>query len=276
MAPSPKANVLFAYKALTICAGLSEGARRVAGAIIDHFNHADGQCNPSVERLAEMLGLHRASVMRAIEQLHALGIIHRARHGGRSHRNAYRPNWDQLNRMVAEWDAKMKGKPLLAGASDTPLLASAEHQETVASTRRSRSQSCDVNSRTDATLTYLKNQSNEPKGTCGTDKPQEPPASSPSIEVFKGLLNGNAWLASQSKPKVVLDSDRRIAAKDAAMRRWNRDLMGLGTAAYADAIDKITPEITAEATEAEMRRHGDGVRLIRDRLLSPAAPPRGG
>ena len=50
-------DVLFAHKALTLMAGLSDATKRVAGAIIDHFNKRTGQCDPSIERLATLLSL---------------------------------------------------------------------------------------------------------------------------------------------------------------------------------------------------------------------------
>ncbi len=50
-------DILFAHKALNIMSGLTEATRRVAGAIIDHFNKQTGQCDPSIERLATLLVL---------------------------------------------------------------------------------------------------------------------------------------------------------------------------------------------------------------------------
>lgn len=70
-----KNDVLFAHKALNIVPGLSEANRRVAGAIIDHFNKKTGQCDPGINRLCKLLRLNRASVIRSTDKLHKQGII---------------------------------------------------------------------------------------------------------------------------------------------------------------------------------------------------------
>lgn len=79
-------DILFAHKALNVMAGLTEATRRVAGAIIDHFNKRTGQCDPSIERLATLLGIDRATVIRATDKLHELGFIEKTSHGGKAHR----------------------------------------------------------------------------------------------------------------------------------------------------------------------------------------------
>ena len=97
-------DVLFAHKALNIMPGLSEATRRVAAAIIDHFNKRDGRCYPSIERLAKLLGIDRATVIRATDKLHGLNFIRKVSHGGKSHCASYSPNWDAFRAQVEEWD----------------------------------------------------------------------------------------------------------------------------------------------------------------------------
>lgn len=108
VAPIGRNDVLFAFKALTLVEGLSDSARRVGGAIIDAYNRDTGQCDPSVERLVDYLGINKATVLRAIDRLHELDLIQRVSHGSRTHRNAYLPNWAKFNHLVAEWDAKKR------------------------------------------------------------------------------------------------------------------------------------------------------------------------
>ncbi|WP_421590991.1 helix-turn-helix domain-containing protein [Shinella sp. M27] len=251
-----KNDVLFAYKALSIAPGLADASRRVAGAVIDHFNRGTGQCDPSIERLETLLGIDRATVIRATEKLHDLGFIEKTSHGGKSHRAAYLPNWARFRAIVEEWNARMK---MGAGAAADAVVK-------VASARRSRSQSCDVKRRSSATQTYLSNQSKEPTGACGNGALADGESSTQRVMALKGLLNGRAWPAPRPEPEVALVGEARKAAESAAMRRWDRDLMALGVEAHAYAIDLITPEIADEATSAERRRHGDGLRLLRERL----------
>lgn len=143
-----KTDVMFAHMALHLAAGLSPSARRVGAAIIEHYNKKTGQCDPSIERLARMLGIDRATVMRATGELcEADGLFERVTHGGRSHRTAYLPRWDRLNAIVDDWDLRMKdGSP----------------PRKVAELRRSRSQDCDVQGRKNATQTDRRNRQKEP------------------------------------------------------------------------------------------------------------------
>ena len=144
-----KTDVMFAHMALHLAAGLSPSARRVGAAIIEHYNKKTGQCDPSIERLARMLGIDRATVMRATGELceAADGLFERVTHGGRSHRTAYLPRWDRLNAIVDDWDLRMKdGSP----------------PRKVAELRRSRSQDCDVEGRKNATQTDRRNRQKEP------------------------------------------------------------------------------------------------------------------
>ncbi|MEW9617174.1 helix-turn-helix domain-containing protein [Shinella sp. S4-D37] len=101
-------DILFAHKALNVMAGLTEATKRVAAAIIDHFNKRTGQCDPSIERLATLLGIDRATVIRATEKLHELGYVEKMSHGGKAHRASYLPNWDGFRAIVEDWDARMK------------------------------------------------------------------------------------------------------------------------------------------------------------------------
>lgn len=267
-----KHDVAIAQKALCLCVDLSGLDKSVGAAILSHFNKKDRRCDPSNERLAKLLGINARQVRRATASLCAAGLFKKRSHGGSSGCASYEPQWNKMRAIVVDWDRR---------------LASGQAPELDAQPDENDSQQQDIFDRDtgqkrplgqdkNVLQTPFKNPLKEPIAACGTDGPQEPPASSPSIEVFKGLLNGNAWLASQSKPKVASGSDRRRAAENAAVRRWGNDLQALGTIVHAEAIDRMTPEIMAAATEAEMRRHGDGVRLIRDRLLSPAASPGGG
>lgn len=59
----------FAYMALTLVAGLSGNDRRVAGAILDHFNKKTGQCDPSGAGLAALLDINRKTVIDATARL---------------------------------------------------------------------------------------------------------------------------------------------------------------------------------------------------------------
>ena len=69
MAKLQENDILIALKVINLHPDLSNSARRVAGALIDHFNRKTGQCDPSISRLAKLLGINRATVIRATNDL---------------------------------------------------------------------------------------------------------------------------------------------------------------------------------------------------------------
>jgi len=54
---------------------LGATAKNVFGLLLDHRNGQTGQCNPSIARLAEKLGVGRHAVMRAIKELEVRGWL---------------------------------------------------------------------------------------------------------------------------------------------------------------------------------------------------------
>ncbi len=71
-------DILCAYKALNIAPGLSDTARRVAGAIIDHFNRRTGQCDPNIDRLVRMLEVNRATSFGQQTTCAAMNVLRRS------------------------------------------------------------------------------------------------------------------------------------------------------------------------------------------------------
>lgn len=137
-----KNDILFAHKALNMIAGLSANARRVAGAIIDHFNRKTGQCDPSVERLAKLLGIDRATVLRATAELCSgkFSLFQKTSHGGKFNTASYVPCWEIFRSIVTRWDDAMRAD---------------KRVKNVAQTQPRTSQNCDVQRRKTATQTNL-------------------------------------------------------------------------------------------------------------------------
>ena len=98
-------DMLLAYKAIALMPGFSASERRVAGAIIDHFNRKDERCDPSVDRIASLLGVDRRTVLRAVDALDRAGVILKDRHGGRMMRNSYEPDWERFRKFELMWKA---------------------------------------------------------------------------------------------------------------------------------------------------------------------------
>lgn len=270
VSPIRQNDILFAHKALNIAAGLSEATRRVAGAIIDHFNKKTGQCDPSINRLADLLAMSRPTVLRATKQLHEGGWIERITHGGHSHRTAYLPNWERFNSLVATWDDRMKG----GKGEDDPCRYTGTPADTpagkVSELRPLRYQYRDHNGVRSDTQTNLSNQSNkpvEPERQRARD-PQQ--AVSSADQAKNGLGNGEVRQAlppPTTRPQVAgRSASFSMIAEERAKARWDADLRALGWQAYGDAIEHITEPLATAATQAEVRGRGGGMRVLLDHL----------
>lgn len=258
-------DILFAHKALNIMAGLTEATKRVAGAIIDHFNKRTGQCDPSIERLATLLGIDRATVIRATDKLHELGVIEKVSHGGKAHRAAYLPNWERFRSIVEDWDARMKTGHALA----TPCRSTGTPADTpapkVATLRRSRSQGCDVKGRTAATQTLRSNPSNKPIERERVETQAQERRQQRQAQGQNGLWKGNK-LAAQRSMLLPISGGRSPshadAARAAAERRWYAQVHALGLKAEADVLEWMTWDRQEATTQAEMQRKGGGLSFI--------------
>ncbi|MCP4319874.1 MAG: helix-turn-helix domain-containing protein [Hyphomicrobiales bacterium] len=264
MAHLQENDILFACKALNLVSGLSANARRVAGAIIDHFNRKTGQCDPSVGRLARMLDVDRSTIMRATNDLcsEEHGLFEKTSHGGMSHRTSYVPRWDRFREIVEDWEARMK-------TGDGHAKVSEARGSKVAKLRRPRSQNCDVKGRKTATQTNLINQSNKPIGTESTGFPYVKQPTQCQSERPKGLGKGNkppggpSFLLPIAGGKSV---SKGKAARAAAERRCSHDMAARGQSAHALYIEHMTPALLEAAAEREMRRHGAGLEFIDEML----------
>ena len=101
MRSSGPSDTLIAHKAISLCEDLSGSEKRIAAAIVDHFNRKTGQCDPGLARIASLVGVSERTVIRAVAGLSKKGYIRRLRHGGKFHRNQYEPDWERFRAMEA-------------------------------------------------------------------------------------------------------------------------------------------------------------------------------
>lgn len=257
--PVAPIETLLAFKAVALMPGLSAGEKRVAGAIIEHFNRASGRCDPGVGRLAGLLGLDRTTVLRAISSLHRRGIIVRTPHGGRSQRNSYEPNWEFLSGFNSAWNARFigDGRAGRAAAKAPP----------------SKSQSVDPTGGGTATQTDFLNLHKEPDAVEATELARRR---------SYGDAVGRQARTTRQLPAPTPSRRRqgsRQAAEAAATRRWSADLLERlrdQPNAYALAVRRIGADLQAAATATEMRQRGTGVELILKQLsIGATGPSRG-
>lgn len=96
-----KGDILIALKAINLTQGIGNRDRRVAAALLDHFNRKTGQCDPSIKRLSGLLGISERTVFRSLQRIEADRLFKRARHGGHINRNSYEPNWPRFREIGA-------------------------------------------------------------------------------------------------------------------------------------------------------------------------------
>jgi hypothetical protein len=257
-------DIAVARRALGLCTGISGGALNVGFALLEHFNRKTGQCDPSVVRLATMLGLSEITIKRATKELCDVHkLFQKSSHGGFSNRASYRPNWGRMRSMIVDWDKRMvTGSP--------PENDEAKVSEMTPSTDQKR---------------YLKGIKNDPltywnkpiginlntDGACGdmgfpdADEGETSPTSEP-VESTKGLGKEPGGEPVAQPPKVVDGKNLRVA-KEAAGRRWNSAMLRRGSGAYSRFVDWVTEAHSDVATAAEMRRRGDGERYLVEQML---------
>jgi Helix-turn-helix domain len=253
-----KFDTTIAHKMINLMPELTGTDKRVAAAIIEHFNRKTGQCDPGLDRIARLTGVSRRTAIRSVSRVVEAGVFHVVRHGGRSQRNSYEPVWLRFRELDESWKARFRAKS--AAADSSPM--SPENGQT-----------CHVPGDGPGTQTFLFNQSEETSSVApvsakdrhseGTDREGQPTKEKQSHEpqpVPSRRTNGSQSL---------------VAAHTAAERRWNDELLRRYSAApnvYAGIIDVMTPDLQRAATEAEMHKRGTGLALILEQLQLRSGP----
>lgn len=106
MSRASRLDLLFVHRAILFCRDLTDAHKTIAGAIVAHFNEETGQCDPGIDRIVHLLGLNRATVFRALAAVERAGIIVRTSYDGKSHRNAYSPNWERCRILAREANSR--------------------------------------------------------------------------------------------------------------------------------------------------------------------------
>lgn len=260
---SSAADVFFAYKALAVAPDLSANDRRVAGAIIDHFNKKTGQCDPSIERLSSLLDIDEKSVRRATRRLCERGLFQKASHGGKSHRASYLPSWAEFRLIVGNWELSMRSRRCAGNRAEMSV---------------STGQQSPVEPDKNARQTLAINPLNKPflatdgaGGKAAASRPEVTNEPSPAGRSMAGHADGIGFVwpnnhSTECRPRTHRQVSHSQAADAAAERRWYADLHALGPEREADAIERLTEETINAATAAERHQRGAGIRVIREAL----------
>jgi predicted transcriptional regulator len=232
-------DTLLALKAVSLALGLKENDRRVAAALIEHFNRETGQCDPGLKRIADLLGISARTVIRSIQRLEVAGLVRKVRHGGHLNRNRYELVWSRFQEIEAEWRAR--------------FARSAQSRVTEMSP--AQCQPCHMGGDSSATQTCRTNLLNE---TCSKRLPKKEQAD-------------RAFSSSSSTTAGGTRSSQ--AARVEAERRWTDALheqFAHLPMTYAEIIDLIDTPMREAANDAEMRRRGSGLLHILRELRIPS------
>ncbi|HKS63932.1 MAG TPA: helix-turn-helix domain-containing protein [Xanthobacteraceae bacterium] len=224
-------DTLLGFKALSLVSGLTENDRRVAATLLEHFNRKTGRCDPSLGRIARLLGINTRTVIRSIRHLEDAGLLRKHRHGGNLNRNQYEPIWLKLAELEAAWSARFKGFSAPTGRSPSP------------------GQGCQLGGDSPVTQTYPIN--NLPQETCSGGHPSRSNATTP-----------RSTFALPTTPPTTRSS---TAMRSAAERRWNDQLLRRFASqplTLGDIVKGIDSVMQEAATDAELARPGAGFHYI--------------
>lgn len=251
MANGPS-DSLIAFKIICLSDDLSPTSRRVAAALIEHFNRRTGRCDPSLTRLAAVLGVDRRTVIRAVRELTKKGYVVRTRHGGYNHRNSYAPCWAFFRKRQDLWSSHWGIVGLLRNAQ---FMSPLRRQSCHVGEDKPVDQTSSINI---TEKTYLRTSSHS-DDTSATSRPRS------------GNSNQKAQFdlpPTFKMPRVTTPSSA-LAAVDSAERRWTAELtkmLASNPRLFGEVLDAITDQLKSDATAAELHKPGSGLRLILQHL----------
>lgn len=245
-----KGDLTIAFKAIGL-SNLPDAHKRVAAALVDHFNRKTGRCDPSMETIALLLQLSRRSVVRALNRLVRDGYFDRERHAGNFYCNQYYPVWRKFREADAKWATlrdlhrsrfdrtKVSLPPchLSHPDSDFDVTQTSSHDN----------------------YSYETNSEGLPKKEFGGKSTQ-------AIEVAKTTMELIGQPVQRpAQPVHVKRHASADVARDAAERRWNTALtlhFSTNEALYARILEEIDQPLSDAATAAELKNPGAGLRYV--------------
>lgn len=263
--PPRRLDTLIAYKAINLSSEFSGSEKRVAGAIVDHFNRKTGQCDPSLDRIAGLLGISRRTVIRAVKRMQKAGWFRKDRHGGHFHRNSYQPIWTRFREFEAKWNERFRTKRVgILDSNVSPFQHQSRH----------------LVGESDGTQTCLINQSKETFPTRWKMENLSTP-SDPTICKRLGRIGNDQTIECPADRIVSRErhSKQIEIARSAAERRLNSALQttwGATPEIYAEVLDAIDSAMWSAAADAELQKNGAGLAFILQRLRVGSAANKSG
>jgi DNA-binding transcriptional regulator YhcF (GntR family) len=239
----PTLDALFAFKAIALSEQLIGSQKRIAATIVDHFNRRNGQCDPSIETIADLLQVSRRTVFRTINRLEQIGFLKRNRHGGHFNRNQYEPNWHRFCECEQIWKSRR-----------------AERSARLHAQRMSRSGCPPSHHSGDSSVTQ----------TCPTNQLKETYLR-PTVERSSQNRDRSTQRSQNQQVPGREQSKSSRAAYHAAERRWTDQLTrryASNQLLYAEIIEALDPTLQRKATLAEQAAPGAGFQTIVRQMIS--------
>jgi len=216
-------------------ARVSSAAKAAASILLDRMNARSLRCDPSIAGIEGLTGYSRSTVQSGLRSLVKEGLLIVHRHGGLSARNSYEFCWEEIDRRDAAF------------------------QEALFS-RRNPPRNQGVARPENRAQTLTNNPKNKPERIDALTEP------SASREITKGQPRQERSCRRLPAPQRTSSAQ---AAANAAERRWNDDLLECFSddhSVYAVAVELVDVTIQEAATEAEVKRRGDGLRTVLDHV----------
>jgi hypothetical protein len=242
-----KGDTTIAFKAIAL-SELTSAHKRVAAAVLDHYNRTTGRCDPSMKTLSILLAMSRRTVVRAVNSLAKQGYFERDRHGGNFHCNRYIPIWTKYRSIEANWRERRRAH---RGRFDRMKVSPPPCPQGHVAGDHGVTQTCPDNQFYETCMPVREGVQNLAE-TTGPGKTME------------RLRQQQRQQASRDRKASTGD-----IARDAAERRWVDELSrrySADAAVYASVVAFIDRELQNRATEAELKQPGAGIELVEETL----------
>lgn len=280
MMDSDRKQQFRAFIAIGTHKDLSALDKAVATALVEHTNEVTGRCDPSVDRLAFMLGTDRRQIVRSTKRLKSVGLIDIQRHAGMNRTAQYDVKWSELMAACEAYNARGKEHREMvrrgdgseaAKESDDPDGSNPVVTELSPSRCQKRPLQGDkfVPQYGSYSGSYLGNahasarepaeQYNESGASDRQSARIETASAGPDRQQgIQGVIR--SALSNPSSAQVVAEKLSQAAA------RWDTELMRKTGSAYANIIGWLPDEVRDRATEAEKAKRGAGIAVVLRRL----------
>jgi hypothetical protein len=248
-------NTLRAHKAINLATELSNAQKQVLGTLVDHYNHRTGQCDPSLDCLAELIVMSRRTAIRAIAGVEKLGFVRKVRHGGKFHRNQYQIIWSRFAQVELDWNHKRAARSKRFG---TPKLSPCPSQRSHIAGDTAGTQTSS-NNLSNVTLPEKKLLAKAPPSHLIKESGSARKGGHRDFIIDGPHLNRSAAASSTT------------AARDSAERRWNIELQNRYVGEpnlYGQIIEAVDAQLVGATTDAELVRRGSGLSYLMNELLA--------